>query len=60
MNNGSIDFGFLMLDFKNKDHNTTLDESLLQTPPRRDQSHIDKTPEDIKNMSYADFTDVEQ
>lgn len=49
-----------MLDFKNKDHNTTLDESLLQTPPRRDQSHIDKTPEDIKNMSYADFTDVEQ
>lgn len=51
-----------MLDFKNKDPNpnTTLDESLLNTPPRRDQSHIEKTPEDIKNLSYADYTDVEQ
>lgn len=62
-----MDFGFLIKDFKQKEvdpvpaSDTPVNESMTQTPPRRDQSHIDKTPDDKKNpdQSYADFTDVE-
>ena len=56
-----MDFGFLIKDFKQKEVDPQVNESMTQTPPRRDQSHIDKTPDDKRNpdQSYADFTDVE-